>query len=92
MWTLYNRCQTFQQSPSGTIGIRANPWLAWQFDNAVFTFGRWVDSKLNERDKKGKPKHKIEALLGIQKVMPEMPAEQVIRMLEAAFGVTMDQG
>lgn len=32
-------------------------------DLACLTLGRWVENKLAERDKKGKPVHKLENLL-----------------------------
>ncbi len=47
------------------MGIRNNVWLKWQFDNAVLLFGTYIENKLNERDKEGKPKHKLETLLGL---------------------------
>ena len=37
------------------MGIR-NPWVAFQFDNAIRVFGWYIENKLDERDKKGKPK------------------------------------
>ena len=40
-------------------------WTAWQFDNAVLTFGKWIDNKLAERDKDGKPVNTLRELLGI---------------------------
>jgi len=40
-------------------------WAAWCFDQAIGTFGQWVENKLAERDKKGKPVHRIETLLGL---------------------------
>lgn len=40
-----------------------NEWLAYQFDEAVFQYGRWVENKLAEVDSKGKPKYSIEDVL-----------------------------
>lgn len=40
-----------------------DPWAAYQFDMAVGQFGAWVEGKLAERDKAGKPKHTLEGLL-----------------------------
>jgi len=45
------------------MGIRHNPWLAWQFDNAIALFGHWVEARLSERDEKNRPKHRLEKLL-----------------------------
>lgn len=48
--------------PSQILGLR-NSWIAYQFDNGVVTFGRVTESKLSERDKNGKPKHRLDRLL-----------------------------
>ena len=63
VWNLYQRAKRFGISPSDALGLRRNPWVAWQFDNAVSTFGTWVENKLAERTKDNKPKHRIEKLL-----------------------------
>lgn len=39
-------------------------WAAYCFDNAVHTFGNWVEGKLNETDKQGNPRYRIEHLIG----------------------------
>ena len=41
-----------------------DPWAAYQFDLAIGQFGAWVEGKLAEHDKKGKPKHTLASLLG----------------------------
>lgn len=64
MWDLYRQAKAFGEKPSALFGIKDNRWLAWQFDQAVLMFGTWVDNKLNERDDNGKPKHKLDSLLG----------------------------
>ena len=40
-------------------------WTAWQFDNAVLTFGRWVDNQLEERDESGRRVHTLRNLLDL---------------------------
>ena len=40
-----------------------NGWVNFTFNRAVREYGNWVTGKLNERDKKGKPVHKLEDLL-----------------------------
>jgi len=40
-------------------------WLRWMFNNSVHTFGTWMENKLNERGRDGKPLHRIERLLDI---------------------------
>lgn len=32
-------------------------------DSAIHMYGTYVDNKLDERDKKGKPKHKLEDII-----------------------------
>lgn len=44
------------------VGV-PDPWAAYQFDMAVAQFGTWVENKLQERDKAGKPKHALAGLL-----------------------------
>ena len=66
---MYRQCKTFQQSPSQTFGIRNNPWLAWQFDQAILTWGTWVQNRLDERDKEGRPKYNARQALGLSVVV-----------------------
>jgi len=54
---------TYHRRPSEVIGID-DTWAAYQFDMAVAQFGAWVEGKLAERDKAGKPKHSLAKLLG----------------------------
>lgn len=54
---------THHQRPSAIVGV-TDEWAAYQFDLAVAQFGAWVEDKLGERDKKGKPKHTLGGLLG----------------------------
>lgn len=65
IWKLYRVGTQFQQRPSEVFGIRANPWLAWQFDNAVLTFGTWVQNRLDARDEDNRPKYSFESALGL---------------------------
>jgi len=43
--------------------LRADSWEAYQLDVAVLTVGRWVDGKLAETTKDGKPVHRLVDLL-----------------------------
>lgn len=63
MWNLHSLSVTYRQRPSEVIGVD-DPWAAYQFDLAVAQFGAWVEGKLDERDKKGKPTHTLASLLG----------------------------
>lgn len=38
-------------------------WAAYQFDNAVTFFGTYIENRLNELDKEGKPIYKLEDFL-----------------------------
>lgn len=40
-----------------------DPWAAYQLDVATLTVGRWVEGKLSERTKDGKPVHRLRDLL-----------------------------
>lgn len=47
---------------SAILGM-PDEWTALQFDAAVIYFGRRIENMLNEMDKEGKPKHKLEDLI-----------------------------
>lgn len=66
VYTLYQQCETFQTSPSDVIGID-DTWWRYQFDRAVFVFGRIVTNRLDERDKKGRRVHTLQEALGYPK-------------------------
>jgi hypothetical protein len=46
--------------------------LAWAFDDAIGTWGRWVEGELEVRDKKGKRVNHLEDYLGIPRVTKKM--------------------
>jgi hypothetical protein len=62
MWNLHTMGKAYGRLPSRILGID-DPWAAYQLDHACVIFGTWVESKLGERDKKGRPKHQLSALL-----------------------------
>lgn len=62
MWELDELARRYGQRPSQVIGI-ADEWAAYQLDVATLTVGRWVDGKLSERNKQGKPIHRLGDLL-----------------------------
>jgi len=83
----------YGRRPSELVPIDvADDWTAYQFDSAVLTFGRWVENRLAERDKKGKPKHRIQDLLrepdkpgqdaGAKPVRQSVGAKQGIRKVK----------
>jgi hypothetical protein len=64
--------QQTQQAPSKLLKVNQwvkrkyghdGWWTAIQVDHAVMMFGSKVESLLNDFDKKGEPKHKLETLL-----------------------------
>lgn len=62
LWELDELARRYGQRPSQVVGID-DPWAAYQLDVATLTVGRWVDGKLAERNKKGKPVHRLVDLL-----------------------------
>lgn len=53
---------TYGRRPSELLGVE-DPYAAYQVDAAVLGFGSWVEARLEERDKKGRPKWTLAALL-----------------------------
>lgn len=62
LWELDELARRYGQRPSQVLNI-ADEWAGYQLDVAVLTVGRWVDSKLAERTKEGKPVHRLSDLL-----------------------------
>lgn len=61
MYQIWSNTQAFHKSPSDVLGIPDDYYhevLRFEIDNAVMVFGRYVDSKLEERDKKLNRKYK----------------------------------
>ena len=53
---------TFHQRPSQIVGVEST-WAAYCLDAAVCAFGTFVENKLSERDKWGRPRYDLERLL-----------------------------
>lgn len=62
LWKLHSLSANYHRPPSSYLGIADN-WTAYQFDLTVLELGLWVENKLAERDKHGKPKHTLHDLL-----------------------------
>lgn len=74
----------YSQRPSALLGISGDPWVAWDFDQAVVAFVQYVESELDkvkltdsERKKKGatdllkqRRKRKLLQLLEIEQEKP----------------------
>ena len=65
LYDLWLMSQSYPKyTPAEHLGVitQENPWLAWQINRAVMTFGRWVDARLEElvvrRDHSPAPKYR----------------------------------
>jgi len=66
MWKLYQKATAFSLHPADELNIPPDEkWLRWMFGNAVHAFGTWMENKLAERDRDGRPVHRIEKLLNL---------------------------
>ena len=45
------------------IGIRGNPWLAYQVDQATMTWWYFVENKRQETDDRGRPRYDLRDIL-----------------------------
>lgn len=63
LWELDAVARRYGARPSAFLGLAADSWEAYQLDLATWTVGRWIDGKMAERDKQGKPVHKLQDLL-----------------------------
>lgn len=76
MWTLYCQSKATNQRPSEIVNVRqldielsgmesewSGWWAGYQFDNAVLYFGSYIENKLTETDKEGKPTYRLEDFL-----------------------------
>lgn len=76
MWTLYCQAKATNRPPSEILRVRqleidltgmesewSGWWAGYQFDNAVTYFGSYIENKLAELNKDGKPVHKLEDFL-----------------------------
>jgi hypothetical protein len=44
-------------------GIQSSPWVRWQFDEAVTTWGRYVDAEVAKKKKPAQKKQVMKRLL-----------------------------
>lgn len=64
VWQLHQITKAYHVTPADEIGLPSDEkWLCWMFNRAVHTFGAWVENKLAERDRDGRPVNRIERLL-----------------------------
>jgi len=60
--------------------------MFWSFNNAVVDFGNYIESKLREKDKKGKPRHTLKKLLGVRITKPRRVSSSQLAASFAARG------
>jgi hypothetical protein len=73
----------FHQPPSQRLKI-FDEWAAYCVDNLVVTFGRYIENKLSETDKKGKHTYKLSDLLAEK---PKKP-RSLVQMFKEKMGIT----
>ena len=73
VWQLYLQCEGQGGVPSTQLGIAHNRWLAWQFNDAVFTFGRHIQNTLAKCQSDQDRLTKLRQLLGVTSKMTLKP-------------------
>lgn len=63
VYTAYRLAVKIGQPPNDLLGFDLDGWLAYTFNRAVVVYGNWVDNQLEERDKNGKPRHRLDEIL-----------------------------
>jgi hypothetical protein len=63
LWQLDEVARRYGARPSAFLGLAPDSWEAYQLDLAAWMVGAWVEGKLAERDKRGKPVHRLRDLL-----------------------------
>lgn len=63
LWVLHSLSASYGQRPSSFLSLSPQSWEAWQVDVVTLQAGRWIEGKLAERDKEGRPVWSIEKLL-----------------------------
>lgn len=49
----------FRARPSSLLDLEGDPYVAWCFDEACYSWGKWVDAQLSEAESQGdKPAQK----------------------------------
>lgn len=60
---MHSLAASYGQRPSGILGLDPSSWEAYQLDVATLQAGRYIENKLAERDKDGRPLYSLEGLL-----------------------------
>ncbi len=73
-------------TPARLLGLH-DTWVAWQFNEAIYMLGAFVETRLAERDKRGRPRWTVEAVLaGRAKRSDRGRSKASLMSLRAAFG------
>lgn len=86
MYILHELASSYGSRPSDLLCIQ-DRWLAYEFDNAVFMYGRWVNNKRQETDKKGRPLYSIEDILSGK---PNRTHGSILEAFAAQHGLTLE--
>lgn len=70
LWELHRTAATYGQRPSTLLRIDPDRDLAYFIDRESARFGTFIENKLNETDKRGKRKHNLQKLLGLEFAPP----------------------
>lgn len=62
MWLLSQLSKATSTRPSEIVDVD-DPWAGYQFDQAVLYVGRYIQSRLDELDKNGRPVYSLNDLL-----------------------------
>lgn len=68
---LHSLSASYGQRPSSFLGLAPTSWEAWQVDVATLRAGRWIEGKLAERDRQGRPVYSLERLLNREEIAGE---------------------
>jgi len=80
-------CQTTGSRPSDLLGL-TNSWVRFCFDRAIVLAGRYTENKLSQRDKSGRPKHRLEQILAD----PPKPGEKAKGPRKITMGEMLAMG
>lgn len=64
---MHSLAASYGQRPSGILGLDPRSWEAYQLDVATLQAGRYIENKLSERDKDGRPLHTLQEILTPQR-------------------------
>ena len=68
LWDHYRTAKEFGTRPSQLLHLTRpdDAWLAYQYDMTAGRLGMWVEARLSETTKQGRPRYSLDALLADQ--------------------------